>query len=117
MLHATWAVPSTASALSNGVGSLAPALAGTQDDIGPALAQTRAVHAVAGVLRSLRRSRMRESLPHLLPFICSEEARADFDEARGHVEDGYPSPGPAVPHAEAFFIQVADDAGVGKVLH
>src|SRR6266566_6062326 len=51
-----------------------------------------------------------------LPLLAGEEARTHLDEAWHHIEDRYSAPGLAVPRPKAFFIQVADDMGVGEVL-
>lgn len=45
-----------------------------------------------------------------------EDAGAGFNEARHHVEDRDAGPEAAIAGAEAFFVEVADDAGVRKVL-
>ena len=52
----------------------------------------------------------------LLPLFAREDARADFNEARHHVEDGDATPGAAFAGTEALFIEIADDGRVGEIL-
>jgi hypothetical protein len=50
------------------------------------------------------------------PLFGSEEAWSDFNETGHHIENGHAAPRLSATRAEAFFVEVADDAGVGKVL-
>src|SRR5580693_6726587 len=68
-------------------------------------------------LGNLFRFRHRESLPHLPPLLGREQSRPHLDEARHHIKDCDPVPCPAAPHPKTLFIQVADDVGIGEVLH
>jgi hypothetical protein len=51
-----------------------------------------------------------------LPLLTREETWPRFDKARHHIEDCDAVPWVAIAHTESFFIQIANDAGIGKVL-
>src|SRR5713226_8290356 len=60
-------------------------------------------------LRRVLRFRRRERLPDPIPLFGGEQARAHFDQARRHIKYGDAGPWPAVAHAQALLVQVADD--------